>query len=77
MTPIEQLLAEAIPDGTFGGPRPHAPEPPKPPAPIEPTSPEDQARHRAALLEGIAGHHVGRTRPPKPHRHLHAVPPAA
>ncbi|AZM46601.1 hypothetical protein DMB38_12945 [Streptomyces sp. WAC 06738] len=76
MTAYEQLLAETVPDGTFGGPRPQTPEPPKPPVHVEPTSPEDQARHRAELAAAIATHRVGQPKP-QPRRHLRALPNAA
>ena len=57
MTPLERLLLEAIPV------RPD-------PAPArEPWTPEEQARHRADLLEALDGWHYDRPR----RRHLRLV----
>jgi hypothetical protein len=44
MSPLEALLAEARPDGTFGGKRHPAP-----------WTPDEQARHRADLLAALDG----------------------
>jgi hypothetical protein len=75
MTPLERLLAEAIPTGRFGD----APEacrpvvPPPSPATAAPQPDPAAAAHRAALLAALSGtadHRATR-------RHLHAVPPAA
>ena len=46
MSPLERTLAEAQPDGTFGGP-----EPTKPPA----RTPDEQARHYADLENALNG----------------------
>jgi hypothetical protein len=70
---LEQLLAEAIPDGTFGGPRDTAPAPRRALLPVSP------ARAAAHLTELTAAVHRQRHAPttpdpaPRP-RHLRAVP---
>jgi hypothetical protein len=67
VTPLERLLTEAWPDGTFGGPRDcefvqhQAP-------PRRPVTAEEAATHVADLLAALDE---------KPERHLRAVPPAA
>lgn len=68
MTPYERLMAEAIPTGTFGGPRPNTPAH----GPYEvrnPVSPTQAAQHYAELDTATNGWHW--TDNP---RHLHAVP---
>lgn len=61
MTPLERLLAEELPTGTFGGPRPNAPQRGELPAR---TTDLEAAAHRAALEAAI--------RPRR--RHLTVVP---
>jgi uncharacterized protein (DUF58 family) len=61
VTPLEQLLAEELPTGLFGG------------APARPREipPGEQSLHRTQLLAALAGttdHRAAR-------RHLRAVPP--
>lgn len=70
MTALERLLAEGIPDGTFGGPRPtRAP----PTAQSKRPDPDpDAARHVAELLEALDQHDDDARR-----RHLRAIPTAA
>lgn len=51
--------AEDVPDGTFGHARVRLPDT------FTPCTPAEQARHVAALLEGVAGFAVG----PAMHRH--------
>jgi hypothetical protein len=74
MTPLERLLAEAIPDGTFGGPRYRDPEPaPQQPArPRRETSALEAAEHRR-ILEAALDQMDGRGTS-RPERHLHPVP---
>ncbi|MFE2967531.1 hypothetical protein ACFXKC_28435 [Streptomyces sp. NPDC059340] len=62
MTPLERLLAEELPTGTFGHAEPPT-EPEPPPKPIEPWTTEEQAQHYADLLTGIDGWHY---REPEP-----------
>lgn len=51
-TPLERLLAEELPTGTFG----HAlPPPPPDPYPITRWTPEEQAQHWTDLAAGLAG----------------------
>ncbi|MDV6290296.1 hypothetical protein R2F25_30265 [Streptomyces sp. UP1A-1] len=50
MSEIDPRLAEDVPDGTFGGPRPE-PRALRP----EPWSEEEQARHRAELGAALRG----------------------
>lgn len=52
MTPLERLLAEEIPTGTFGHARPPAPADPRP---IRPWTPEEQAAHREILAAALDG----------------------
>jgi hypothetical protein len=70
---LEELLAEAIPDGTFGGPRDTPPAPRRAPPPI---SPARAAAHLAELTAAVHPRRRTTTTPaPAPHpRHLHAVP---
>jgi len=65
MTPLERLLLEAIPTGTFGDAQ-HAPKPPAPHA--RPWTAQEQLDHRRALDEALDGWHD--TTDP---RHLRAV----
>ena len=70
---LERLAAEAVPTGTFGGPRVTVPAPLTGAKPHREPPPDPQAaRHRAELLAALDGHLVGRPR----HRHLRAVPNA-
>ncbi|MGW0577333.1 hypothetical protein ACWD25_15450 [Streptomyces sp. NPDC002920] len=70
MTPLERLLAESIPTGTFG----HAPPPPPPePRPIRPWTPEEQAQHRADLLTALDGWVWDEDERADQRRHLRAV----
>lgn len=66
MTPLDRLLAEAWPTGTFGGPR--TDRPPDPPPPRRPVTPEEAAAHVADLIAALDE---------QPARHLRAIPPAA
>lgn len=52
MTALDRLMAEAIPDGTFGGAR--QPKPRRLPA----TPPADAARHLAELADAIGAPHL-------------------
>jgi hypothetical protein len=45
VSPLERTLAEAQPDGTFGGPR----------TPATPWTPDEQARHYADLEAALNG----------------------
>ncbi|WP_328860911.1 hypothetical protein [Streptomyces sp. NBC_00306] len=68
MSPLERLLAEAIPDGTFGGARPTGVS----------TPPALQAQHRRDLESALDGWEYRReTRPAQTTRHLHPIPDAA
>lgn len=67
-TADERFLAEAIPDGTFGGPRPETPRPPRAEL-LGATSPEDQRRHTDELARALDGWTYD-----EPTRHLHALP---
>lgn len=73
MSPLDRLLAEELPTGTFG----HA-QPPQPaPRPIRPWTPEEQARHWAELGEALEGWHwEGGTSRRSRRRHLRALPAA-
>jgi hypothetical protein len=51
MTPLERLLAEELPTGTFGHARPPAPDRRL----ARPWTPEEQAEHRAVLEEALDG----------------------
>ena len=51
MTPLERLLAEEVPTGTFG----HARPPTSAHQQIRPWTPEEQAEHRAILAEALDG----------------------
>lgn len=51
MTPLERLLAEEFPTGTFG----HARPPAAGTRQIRPWTPEEQAEHRAVLDEALDG----------------------
>lgn len=69
MTPLERLLAEGIPDGTFGGARPLRPDPPTATA---------RARHRIDAIEQAMNRaRLEAALNEQPARHLRAVPPAA
>lgn len=66
-TPYDRLLLEEIPTGRFGGPR----DPGREPIPATVA-----AYHRAVLEAEVDAYdraHRGQ-RPPRPARHLHAVP---
>ena len=73
MTPYERLMAEAIPDGTFGGAREPAAtvrrKSPGGPALERPPDP-NAAEHRRRLLAGLDE----ARKPPATARHLRAVP---
>lgn len=85
MTPDQEqrLLAEAIPDGTFGGPRltPGAPPAPRVRRPPRPVTPAEAAQHQADLLAALDGFDscapaiAARGVGPRPPRHLHVVRP--
>ncbi|MER7788579.1 hypothetical protein [Streptomyces sp. NPDC097640] len=71
MSPLERLLAEELPTGTFGDARPAKTQPvsrQKAPAPRGPDP--LAAQHCAELLAALSGSR-------KVRRHLHAVPAAA
>lgn len=51
MTPLERVLAEELPTGTFGYARPPAPAHRE----IRPWTPEEQARHLADLEAALDG----------------------
>jgi hypothetical protein len=68
MTPLERLLAEEIPTGLFGGPRPTPP--PVPYEPRNPVTPEQAAAHYAALDAAVEGWHWN----DNPRHHLRVVP---
>jgi hypothetical protein len=56
VTPLERLMAEGVPDGTFGGSRPaqgrrRAPQPPG-------WTPAEQAAHYAALAAALGEPHL-------------------
>lgn len=80
---LEQLLAETVPDGKFGGPRPRPqPEQLQGPArrpPPRPVTDAEAAKHRADLLAALDGFACGtalaahQAAAPPP-RHLYAVP---
>ncbi|WP_329311670.1 hypothetical protein [Streptomyces sp. NBC_01262] len=59
MTPDQEqrLLAEAIPDGSFGGPRstPDAPPALRPRRPPRPVTAAEAAQHQADLLAALDG----------------------
>lgn len=61
MSPLERLLAEELPTGTFGGPLPG------PPAPVT----EKRAAANRAALEGAV---YRRKKPARRARHLAVVP---
>ena len=67
MTPLERLLAEGVPDGTFGGARP-TPKERRRVAVAVPGPDPLAAEHCRELLAALA-------EKPRPVRHLHAVPP--
>lgn len=71
MTPLERLLAEELPTGSFGGPR----ELPTPePMPVREAGPDpDAAAHRDALLAALTNLPLDVRKT----RHLRALPPAA
>jgi hypothetical protein len=74
MTPLERLLAEELPTGTFG----HAQPPARRPRPIRPWTSEEQAQHLAdlnAALEGWqdSGEHAARDRNRHRPAHLRVV----
>ncbi|MDG9703742.1 hypothetical protein [Streptomyces sp. DH37] len=62
-----RLMAESIPDGTFGGPRPDAPRAPRPVSP-------QQAAHNRAELEAALDETDAKTARSTRRRHLRAVP---
>ena len=68
MTPLERLLLEAVPDGTFGGARP-TPVERRRAAAAKPGPDPLAAEHCRELLAALA-------EKPRPRRHLHAVPPS-
>jgi hypothetical protein len=65
VTPLERLLAEELPTGTFGD-RP----PPTAPRTTAPSADPHAARHRAELLAALDADR-------RPARHLHVIPDAA
>jgi hypothetical protein len=79
MTPLERLLAESIPTGTFGDAEParRPVAPPPSPATATPSPDPDAAAHVARLLAALAEKPLRIGRRARPRRHLHAVPPAA
>lgn len=72
MTPLERLLAEELPTGTFGGARAPRPDPPVPTARARRIDALEAAMNRARLeaaLDAMEGRGTG-----KPERHLRPVP---
>jgi hypothetical protein len=68
MTPYERLMSEAIPVRP-----PPAPKPTKPKPAAEPWTPEEQARHRAELMEALADWHWDDDSRADQRRHLRLV----
>ena len=56
MTPLERLLAEELPTGTFGHALP--PQPERRHVQPEPWTPEEQAAHRAELCRALGLPHL-------------------
>ncbi|MGW7001342.1 hypothetical protein ACWGCW_00595 [Streptomyces sp. NPDC054933] len=77
MTPFERLMAEAVPDGTFGGARTREPaqQPPAAYRPKRETTPLEAAEH-VRQLEAALDEREGRGTG-QPDRHLRAVPDPA
>lgn len=73
MSPLDRLLAEAAPDGSFGGARTARPCP-QPARPV--WTPEQQAAHRAGLEAALDGW-TYKPEPARPVRRLRVVPDAA
>lgn len=78
---LARLLAEAVPDGTFGGQLPESERQQRPSRrPPRPVTEAEAAEHRAVLAAAIAGFDsckdsiAARGVGPRPPRHLHAVP---
>lgn len=69
MTPMERLLMEELPTGTFGGARPQPEHPPT----WTPTSPQAVEEHREVLLAALNSWEVGDL--DRADRHLRVVPP--
>jgi hypothetical protein len=67
--PLDRLLAETIPTGTFGGSRAVGPAPHRVKKPAVTSTPKEQARRRADLEAALS---MRETRGPKP-RHLRVV----
>jgi len=68
VSPLERLLAEELPTGTFGDARPAESQQPDGRKVSRPRGPDPlAAQHRAELLEALGGSR-------RAHRHLHAVP---
>lgn len=57
MTPLERLLAEELPTGTFGHALPPKPRPAEPLPYVSRWSPEEQAQHLADLTAALDGWH--------------------
>ncbi|MEC4016033.1 hypothetical protein [Streptomyces sp. H27-D2] len=72
MSPLERLMAESVPDGTFGGSRP-VQRPPRA-ATAELRGPDPRAAEHVAVLEAALNRREGRGTG-RPERHLRAVPP--
>ncbi|RCH70510.1 hypothetical protein DT019_03195 [Streptomyces sp. SDr-06] len=56
MTPLERLMAEGVPDGTFGASRPAQPR--RRATQPEPWTPAEQAAHYAALAAALGEPHL-------------------
>lgn len=70
MSPLERLLAEAVPTGTFGEAQPTTARSTEP----RRWTPAEQAAHYAALAEGIDGwEYAEHTRRPHTTRHLYVI----
>ena len=74
MTPLERLLAEAIPDGTFGGAR--TTQAAEPRTVRREIAPDPMAAHHRAVLEAALDEREGRGTG-RPDRRLRAVPDPA
>ena len=68
MTPYERLMAEAIPVRP-----PPAPKPTEQKTTAEPWTPEEQAQHRAELMEALDGWHWDDDTRASERRHLRIV----
>lgn len=72
MTDLDRLLAEAIPDGTFGGARP-TPTRRSLPRDLQRTTAEEAAMHQRVLRRAVAAHAAHHLADKQP-THLKPVP---